>query len=445
MKEISLGMKKASNLYYHIVHTLSVALLTCLLTPVSVHADVPLDRIVAIVNDDVVMMSELENKIRTVQAQIQQSNQTPPPSSALEKQILERIILNKIQLQMAQRTGIRISEDILNRAISNIAAQNQVSLQEFREILEDDGYSFEQFREDIRNEITLSQLRQQQVESRINVTKREVDNFLTNQEHQGETETQYNIGHILISMSEDADKDEQEATRLIAEKVITDLKAGHDFADMAETVSDGQQAADGGSLGWRKKNQIPSLFIEYVDDMNKGDISEPIQNPSGFHIIKLLDVRSSEKTIVTQSRSRHILIKTNALTNDDVAQEKLNELLYRIDQGDKFEQLAKAYSEDTVSALDGGDLGWTNPGELVPQFEEVLNELEINEISEPFQTQFGWHILQVMERREHDNTENARRTRARELIKKRKSEEAYENWLGNLRQDAFVQYRLNES
>ncbi len=407
-------------------------------------ADVPLDRIVAIVNDDVVMMSELENKIRTVMAQIRQANQTPPPPSALEKEILDRIILTKLQLQTAQRSGIRVSEDNLNRAISNIAAQNQVSLQEFREILESDGYSFEQFREDIRNEITISQLKQRQVDNRITVTEREIENFLTNKEHRGETETQYHIGHILIAMDEDSDQSEVESTRLIAEKVIEDLKAGHDFADMAATVSDGQQAADGGSLGWRKKTQIPSLFLDYIDDLQAGDVSEPIQNPSGFHIIKLLEIRNSEKTIVTQTRARHILIKTNQLVSDDAAKEKLNDLLYRIKQGDSFEQLAKAYSEDTLSALKGGDLDWRNPGELVPQFEEVMDELSIGEISEPFQTQFGWHVIEVIERREHDNTENARRTRARDQIKERKSQEAHENWLRTLRQDAYVQYRLND-
>ncbi len=437
-------MKQRSSLLPGLRPLALIVLLNASICAAAVRADVPLDRIVAVVNDDVVMMSELENKIRTIQAQLRQANQQPPPPAALEKQVLDRIILNKLQLQTAERTGIRISEDILNRAISNIAAQNQVSLKEFREILEGDGYSFEQFREDIRNEITISQLRQRQVENRITVTDREIDNFLATQEHQGETETQYHLAHILISVPESASKDDKEATRLIAQKVVDDLRAGHDFADMAATVSDGQQASDGGSLGWRKKNQIPSLFSEYVDDMRPGDVSELIENPSGFHIIKLVEMRSSEKSIVTQTRARHILIKTNELVTDDQAKAKLEELLYRLGQGDKFEQLAKAYSEDTLSALQGGDLDWTNPGALVPQFEEVMNDLEINGISEPFQTPFGWHIVQVMDRREHDNTENARRTRAREIIKKRKSEEAHQNWLRNLRQEAYVQYRLNE-
>jgi len=436
MKKVSSYCRKWSSLL------VAIALLSGSIH-LSAYADVPLDRIVAIVNDDVVMMSELENKIRTIQTQIRQAKQQPPPKAALEKQVLDSIILNKLQLQSAERTGIRVSEDILNRAISNIAAQNQVSLKEFREILEGDGYSFEQFREDIRNEITISQLRQRQVENRITVTDREIDNFLNTQEHQGETETQYNLAHILISLPEDASKEDKEATRLIAQKVIEDLKAGHDFADMATTVSDGQQAAEGGSLGWRKKNQIPSLFSEYVADMKPGDISELIQNPSGFHIIKLVDKRSSEKTIVTQTRSRHILIKTNDLTGDEQAREKLEELLYRLEHGDKFEHLAKAYSEDTLSALQGGDLGWTNPGDLVPQFEEAMNQLQIDEISAPFKTPYGWHIVQITGRREHDNTENARRTRARDIIKKRKSEEAHQSWLRNMRQEAYVQYRLD--
>lgn len=407
-------------------------------------ADVPLDRIVAVVNDDIVMLSELQNKIRTIQAQMRQQNRQPPPQSALEKQVLDRIILSKLQLQMAERTGIQVSEDVLNRAISNIAAQNNVSLQEFREILESDGYSFEQFREDIRDEIAITQLRQRQIDNRITVTDREIDNFLATQEHQGATETQYHIAHILIALPPDVDQEEKEATRLIAEKVIEDLKSGHDFADMAATVSDGQQAGDGGSLGWRKRNQIPTLFADYIDDMKPGDISELIESPSGYHIIKLKEVRSSEQSIVTQTQARHILIRTDELTSDEQAREKLEQLLYRIEQGESFEQLAKAYSEDTLSALEGGDLGWTNPGSLVPQFEEVINELDINEISEPFQTPFGWHIVEVTGRREHDNTENARRTRAREIIKQRKAEEAHENWLRTMRQEAYVQYRLND-
>jgi peptidyl-prolyl cis-trans isomerase SurA len=407
-------------------------------------ADIPLDRIVAIVNDDVVMMSELQNKIRTIQAQMQQANRQPPPPSALEKQVLDRIILNKLQLQTAERAGIQVSEDVLNRAISNIAAENQVTLEEFRNILESDGYSFEQFREDIRNQIAITQLRQRQIDNRVTVTEREIDNFLATQEHQGETETQYHIAHILITSPEDASDEDREATRLIAAKVLEDLKSGHDFADMAATVSDGQQASDGGSLGWRKKNQIPTLFADYVNDMQPGDISEIIESPSGFHIIKLQEVRSTEQSIVTQTRARHILIRTDELTSDDDAREKLEQLLFRIDQGENFDQLAKAYSEDTLSALEGGDLGWNNPGALVPEFEEVTNALEINQISEPFKTPFGWHIVEVTGRREHDNTENARRTQARDIIKKRKSEEAHENWLRTMRQEAYVQYRLDD-
>ena len=408
-------------------------------------ADVELDRIVAVVENDIIMQSELETRLRTVVGQMQEKGMQLPPSNVLETQLLERMILMKIQLQKAEETGIRVDDETLNRTISNIAAGNNVSLSQFKEILEKDGFSYEQFRENIREEIVISRLRQRQVDNRISITSKEIDNALANLEFQGKTETEYLLQHILISLPEAPTPDDEEQARLVATKVLEDLKTGVDFTTMATTVSDGQRALEGGDLGWRKKNEIPTIFSTQVATMEKGDISDLIKSSSGFHIVKLADVRSSEKHIIIQTSARHILIKVDELTTPDDAWVKLEQLRIRIEGGDDFAKLAKANSDDKLSAAQGGDLGWSSPGRLVPQFEEVMDSLEIGEISQPFETQFGWHILQVLERREFDDTENARREKASETIRRRKSEEAHQNWLRHLRDEAYVEYRLNEN
>jgi len=408
-------------------------------------ADVELDRIVAVVENDIIMQSELESKLRTVVGQMQEQGIQLPPSSVLETQILERMILMKIQLQKAEETGIRVDDETLNRTISNIAAGNNVSLSQFKDILEKDGFSYEQFRENMREEIIISRLRQRQVDNRISITNNEIDNALSNLEFQGKTETEYLLQHILISLPEAPTPDEEEQARLVATKVLEDLKTGLDFATMASTVSDGQRALEGGDLGWRKKNEIPTIFSAQVATMEKGDISDLIKSSSGFHIVKLADVRSSEKHMITQTNARHILVKVDELTTADDAWVKLEQLRIRIEGGDDFAKLAKANSDDKLSAAQGGDLGWSSPGRLVPQFEKVMNQLEIGQISQPFETQFGWHILQVLERREFDDTENARREKASETIRRRKSEEAHQNWLRHLRDEAYVEYRLNDN
>lgn len=408
-------------------------------------ADVPLDRIVAVVENDIIMQSELDIKVRTVVEQMQQQGIQLPSATVLENQVLERMILTKIQLQQAEQTGIRVDDETLNRTISNIAASNNVSLSQFRDILEKDGFSYEQFRENMRDEIIVSRLRQRQVDNQISITSKEIDNALANQEFQGTTETEYQLRHILISFPEGAATEQEEQARLVATKVLEDLKAGQDFATMATTVSDGQQALEGGDLGWRKKNEIPTLFSTEVASMEKGDISDLIKSSSGFHIVKLADIRNTEQYMITQTQARHILIKLDELTTEDDARSRLEQLRSRIAGGDDFAELAKAHSDDTVSAAVGGDLGWVSPGKLVPAFEKVMDQLAVNEISEPFPSQFGWHIIQVLERREHDDTENTRREKVAEAIRRRKSEEAHQNWLRQLRSEAYVEYRLDGS
>ena len=405
---------------------------------------VPLDRIIAVVNEDVIMQSELEAKIRTVREQIQQQGAQVPPTSVLENQVLERLIQNRVQLQLAERAGIRVDDESLNRTISNIAASNNVSLTQFREILEQDGYSYETFRENMRNEITLTQLRKRHVENRIVITEKEIDNFLANQEIQGSFSTEIRLSHILLSLPEAATDNEIEQVKQMATKVREDLLAGADFAETAATVSDGGTAGIGGDLGWRKSNDIPSLFAEYIPEMKKGDISEIIQNPSGFHIIKITDMQSDSENIVEQTRARHILIKTDQLGTSSQAKAKLEQLLLRIKNGDDFAMLAKGNSQDTLSAIEGGELGWRSPGELVPEFQRAMDALDINEISKPFQSSFGWHIVQVLERRDFDNTESVKRGKARLAIRNRKLEEAMQNWTRRLLDEAYVEYRLND-
>lgn len=427
---------------FHYTRLLLAGFLAC--QTFNLLAEVALDRIVAVVENDIIMQSELETKLRTVVGQMQQQGIQLPSSSILETQVLERMILIIIQLQRAEETGIRVDDETLNRTISNIAAENKVSLSQFRDILEKDGFNYEQFRENMRNEIIISRLRQRQVDNRISISSKEIDNALSNMEFQGKTETEYQLSHILISLPEAPTPDEEEQARLVATKVLEDLKAGQDFAMMASTYSDGQRALEGGDLGWRKKNEIPTLFSTQIASMEKGDISDLIKSSSGFHIVKLADVRSSEKHIITQTNARHILIKLDELTTADDAWVRLDQLKTRIEGGDDFAVLARSHSDDTVSAADGGNLGWSSPGRMVPKFEEVMDQLEIGEISQPFETQFGWHLLQVLDRREHDDTENVRRTKASEAIRRRKSEEAHQNWLRHLRDEAYVEYRLNE-
>lgn len=414
-----------------------------LLLALGARAAVQVDRIVAVVNDDVIMASELNDKLRTVKDQLRQQGTTLPPTAVLQRQVLDRLILNKLQLQMAEHTGIRVDDETLNRTISNIAAENQVSLDDFRKILEQDGYSYARFREDIRHQIMIARLQQRAVDNRVVVSEREVDNYLANQAHQGVTELEYHLAHILIAMPSSPSTSQLEKTRDKAQMVLEKLKGGADFKEVAAQYSDGQQALDGGDLGWRKASQVPTLFADFVADMHKGDISDLIRSPSGYHIIKLLNVRDSKKVVVTQTHARHILIKTDELTTDEDAVRRLKQLKLRIEGGADFGDLARANSTDAVSAADGGDLGWVSPGDLVPQFEQVMNSLNPGEISEPFRTRYGWHIVQVLGRRKHDSTDDIRRARAREAIRKRKVEEARENWLRELRDDAYVEYRLD--
>ena len=407
-------------------------------------AGVQLDRIVAVVNDDIVMQSELAERVRTVKGQLQEQGTPLPPMEVLEKQILERLILTKLQIQTAQNTAIRVDDESLNRTISNIAAGNQLSLAQFRQVLEGDGYSYEKFREDIRNEILISRLQQRQVNNRITVSEREIENHLETQEHQGKLEIEYKLAHMLFALPANPTVEDIARTRQEAENVLQKLADGGDFAALSAQHSDGQQAAQGGDLGWRKSPQIPTLFADSVADMKKGDISKLIRSRSGYHIIKLDDIRSSEKHVINQTHVRHIYLRPDELTDEDDIKLRLAQLKIRIDGGDDFAELARGHSHDTMSAAEGGDLGWVSPGELGADMEEMITSLKPGEVSSPVKSQTGgWHIIQVLGRREHDGTEDIKRARAREAIRQRKIQEARESWLREMRDEAYVEYRLD--
>ena len=332
-----------------------LGLFTLFLFQSLVHAYVPLDRIVAIVNDDVIMQSELEKKVRSIRGQLQQQGTQLPPASILERQVLDKMIENRIQLQMAGRTGVKVDDEFLNQTINNIAAENQVSLSQFREILEEDEYNYEQFRENIRNEIKLSQLRKRQVENRIIVTEKEIDIFIANEDFQGTNQTEIKISHILLALPSEATPNEITQVLQVATQVREDLLSGAEFIDTAKSISNGANAENGGDLGWRKLEDVPSLFVDHISDMKKDDISELIQSSSGFHIIKISDIRSDKINIVQQTRSRHILIKPNDLISSEKARYKAALLKTRIESGDDFGLLAKDNSDDPGSAIKGGE------------------------------------------------------------------------------------------
>lgn len=403
-----------------------------------------LDFIVAVVNDDVIVDSRLQREIKLIENKLQKQGVILPPRVDFERQVLDHMILKLLQLQLAERTGVTTDDNSLNEALRKIAAQNGMDIKTFQQTIEQgENYSFEQFREDLAEDMVIGRLRQRQVTSRINVTQNEIDNFLANQIQQGNVQDEYRLYHILLALPESVSPDVLEAKRAKAEEIVQQLRAGADFQTIAVQYSNSQTATDGGDLGWRKAGEIPSLFVPALTDMQVGDISELLQDSNGFHIIKLVDKRGTEQFLVTQTKARHILVKTNELVSDFDAQQKLLRLADDImNAGADFAQLARSYSEDTVSASEGGEIGWKNPGDFPPEFEDVLNELPIGKLSQPFKTRFGWHLLQVQERRERDNTEAALRNKATQQIRNRKVEENLQMWLRQIRDEAYVEYRL---
>ena len=420
-------------------------LLACCMATASLQAAVqPLDQIVAVVNDDVITLSELESRMREMLVQMQQKQAKLPPVDVLREQVLDRMISKRLQLQTADRLGLRVDDSTVTKAIANIAETNNITLMQLREVLERDGISFSLFRDQLREDILITRLKQKEVINRIVITEQDISNFLAREIGSQRQRKAVHLQHILISTPEGASPEDIQSAKEEAESVYQELISGADFGEMAMRISDSQQALEGGDLGWIETSRIPTLFTQLVDELEPGSISEPIRNASGFHIVKLLEVKGGRKLIVNQTHARHILINTNEIVSDREARLRLETLRERILNGESFETLARSHSDDKASAIRGGDLGWTSPGDLVPLFEEQMDALNLGDISEPFKTQFGWHIVQPLKRRQHDNTEEALRNKARQAIQKQKSDEAIELWLRRLRDEAYVDVMLDE-
>jgi peptidyl-prolyl cis-trans isomerase SurA len=403
-----------------------------------------IDRIIVVVNDEVITRHELENRTRAATAQLRKQGAPPPPQPVLEKQILERMILDRVQLQFAKETGLRVDDTELDRAITRIADENKLSLQQLRAALEKDGIPFSRFREDIRNEITVARLREREVESRITVTESEVDNFIKTQQNPDGRGEDYDISHILVTVPEKASPEVIQTRHARAEQALSEIKNGTDFRQVAATFSDAPDALKGGSLGWRNASRLPALFLDAVRELKPGGVSGILRSPNGFHLLKLNERRGSTMPVtLRQTRVRHILIKTNELVSENEAQRRLISLKERLDNNADFAELARLYSEDASNAK-GGDLGWISPGDTVPEFERAMDRLSPGQVSDPVRSQFGWHLIQVMERRTTDVSGERQRLEARRALRARKSDEAYHEWLRQLRDKAYIQYRVDE-
>lgn len=420
------------------------ALLMVSLAQTAHAAPEPFDRIVAVVNDNVITATELTDRSRLVRAQLASQNTSLPPDDVLERQVLERMVIEELQMQLARETGVIVDDIELNNALREIARQNDMNLIQFRETVEQDGYDFNRLREDIRLDMTTARLRERQINNRITITDQEVDSLLSREAQLGDQAVEYLLAHILVALPEAASPEQIQAGREKIERIAAELDGGADFAQTAIAQSDGQQALAGGDLGWRNAGQIPRLFVDTVVAMGVDEVSEPIRSPSGFHLVKVVDKRGEEQQFITQTRARHILIAPTAVISNTEARLRVERLRDRIANGEDFATLAQANSADTRSASRGGDLGWVNPGDLVPPFEEAMNALPVGGLSSPVQTQFGWHLIKVEERRQQDVTDEARRNQARMALFRRKVEEETQLWAQRLRDEAYVDYRLDE-
>ena len=405
----------------------------------------PLNQVVAIVNDGIIVSSELGAAIVEIEKQLQAKNTQIPSRDVLAKQVLERLVVEKLQLQIAERSGTTVDDSNLNEEIRMLAQENGMTLADFRAVLERDRYDYSAFREDLRKQLLIQQTRRQMVGSRIKVTDQEVDNLLASLNASGKGDVEYHLAHILVSIPEAASPEQIANAENRANKLLARLKGGADFTATAIAESDGQTALEGGDIGWRSIGQMPSLFVEPVKLMQAGEVSGLIRNSGGFHIIKLLEKRGDERHIMRQTLARHILLKPDVLNTDEETLARIRQLEIRLRNGEDFATLARSNSQDTVSAAKGGDLGWLSPGDTVPDFEVAMNALAPGEISKPVKTSFGWHLIQVQEHREHDSTEEFERNKARKLIRSRKYDEELLLWLRRLRDEAYVEYRLGDA
>lgn len=435
-------MKSVFNLF------LSAITLVLSATPASLYAaeKAPIekmDRIIAVVDQSVITERELLTRTETIKAQMQKKGVEVPPDEVLQKQILERLIVDSLQLQLAAQTGIKVDDPQLDKTIERIAEQNNMSMPAFKKALEEDGTRFYKFREDIRNDIILARLRERDVDNKVNISEAEIDNYLTTQEKEGDLD-EFNVSQILIRLPEDSSPEDIQKARARTEQVMKSLSEGMSFDKASANFSDAPNALEGGSLGWRSGQQLQPEILELLKTLQVGGISRPFRSGNGVQILKLNDRRAGTSTlIVEQTHVRHILLKPNEVLSDKEAKQKIEGIKERIDHGTPFQDMARQYSDDG-SASNGGDLGWISPGDTVPVFEKTMAELAVDEVSAPIRSQFGWHLIQVLERRKQDMSKESKRLKARQEIRARKAEEAYNDWIHELRDKAFVELRLED-
>lgn len=411
---------------------------------VTLAAPQALDRIIAVVNDDVLLQSDLDRSLTMAQATIRQRGISPPPEDVLRSQVMERIILTKLQTQHAKEAGIHVDDVELNQVIGGIAAQNHMTVPEFTAHLKADGMEFPAFREQILDEIMMQRIRQKEVDGRVVVTEQDIDLQLANSSNDDNSE--YHLSHILVAVPDGASPQDRQKAREKAQDLLKRARGGEDFAQLAIANSDGQQALSGGDLDWRKLSKLPSAFAAAAAKMSDNQLSDIIETSAGFNLIKLNGHRGGESSQqVTETHAEHILLTANTLRDEDATRVQAQDLYNRLGKGGDFAALAKQYSDDPGSKNTGGDLGWQAPGVFAQDFQDQLDKLQPGQMSQPFHTRFGWHIAKVLERRTHDVTDDMRRNRAREVIFERKEAEQYEDWLRRLRGEAYVEMRTGDT
>lgn len=410
---------------------------------------VVLNKIVVVVNEDVITRQELDERLRSVERRLTAQGTALPNRADLQKQLLERMIVDRAQLQLAKENGMRVDDLMLDRALQRMAEQNKMSIQEFRNQIEKEGTSFAAFREEIRDDILMQRIREREVDSKIVVSELEVDNFLAAEEKSTSAPQELNLAHILIRIPENASAEQIAQRRARAEEALKRIRAGEDFAKLAATYSDSAEALKGGDIGWREQDRLPPLFVEAINKIKVGEASEIVRSPNGFHIVKLsgkraLTAKAAAAPAVQQTNVRHILIKISQVMTAEDAKKKLIELKQKLDKKEAtFEELAKSFSND-MSASKGGDLGWIYPGDTAPEFEQAMNKLALNEVSEPVTSPYGMHLIQVVARKTDDVSADRKRQAARQAVRERKAEEALQDWLRQLRDRAYVEFRLEE-
>ncbi|MCM8613055.1 peptidylprolyl isomerase [Accumulibacter sp.] len=405
---------------------------------------VPVDRVIAVVNDEVITRHDLRARLDSALAQLKRQGMQPPPRDVLERQVLERLVVDRVQLQLARDMGLRVDDAQLEQALQRIASGNRMTLGQFRAALEKDGIVFASFREEIRAEMTIARVREREVDSKIFISDGEIDNYLSGVSTPGGAGEEYRLAHILLRAPESASPEQIQKLRAKAEQVLDRLRKGDDFGQLAASYSDAPDGMKGGDLGWRPIDRLPAIFAEASGRLKVGEVSPILRSSNGFHLVKLLDKRGGGAVAaVEQTHARHILIKVNEIVSEPEARHKIEGLRQRISHGERFAELARLFSQDG-SASKGGDLGWIYPGDTVPEFERAMNQLAPGELSQPVQSPFGYHLIEVLERRVQDVSSERQRVAARQTLRERKRDEAYQDWLRQARDRAYVEIRLEE-